>query len=440
MDNLLWTMIRSRHEHALQGLYCACSANAVVIEACMEHAIVNKMPLIVEATANQVNQDGGYTGMVPQDFVVFVEQIANQCGFDLQQLILGGDHLGPLTWAKLPAEQAMAKARVLVELFVKAGFTKIHLDTSMHLGDDDQQVLLPTTVIAQRGIELMKVCEQAYQERLETNPQAIKPCYIIGSEVPIPGGAQEIEGMHITTYEDAYTTIETFRSMMEVYGLSEVWPRVVGLVVQPGVEFGDEAIHEYDPQLANHLPGLLKDYPNLVYEGHSTDYQSPVKLRQMVEHDIALLKVGPGLTFAYREGLFALAMIEEALFNGKIVTSQLIQVLEQVMVEQPESWYKHYHGDAHQLQLARKYSFSDRIRYYLPHPQVVAAINTLMYNFGDRPIPLTLLSQYLPIQYHQVRAGKLQNHALHLIKDVIRVTLDDYRYAIRKPETHNDNT
>ena len=80
---------------------------------------------------------------------------------------------------------------------------------------------------------------------------------------------------------------------------------------------------------------------------------------------------------------------------------------------------------------ARKYSFSDRIRYYLPNPQVEMAIQQLMHNFGDQPIPLTLLSQYLPIQYHRIRAGQLQNHALELIKDVIRVTLDDYLYAIK---------
>ncbi|WP_163362694.1 class II D-tagatose-bisphosphate aldolase non-catalytic subunit, partial [Escherichia coli] len=76
-------------------------------------------------------QYGGYTGMTPVDFVVFVETIAREEGFDRTNLIFGGDHLGPNPWRKLPAEEAMAKAEAMVIDYIQAGFTKIHLDASM---------------------------------------------------------------------------------------------------------------------------------------------------------------------------------------------------------------------------------------------------------------------------------------------------------------------
>ena len=57
--------------------------------------------MLIESTCNQVNQYGGYTGMVPNE----------------------------------PAEFAMQKAEVMIHDYVKAGFVKIHLDCSMSLAD-----------------------------------------------------------------------------------------------------------------------------------------------------------------------------------------------------------------------------------------------------------------------------------------------------------------
>lgn len=414
------------------GIYSACTANEIILEACMERAKRDSMYVLIEATANQVNQYGGYTGMKPEDFRRFVFSIAEKVDFPVDKIILGGDHLGPLTWKALPAEKAMEEAKELVRQFVLAGFTKIHIDTSMHLGDDDPSKKLETSVIAGRGAVLAEVAEKAYKELLSLNPKALHPVYVIGSEVPVPGGSQgEDDGLQVTKVSDFKETVELFERSFLNNGLEEAWNNVIAIVVQPGVEFGDETIHEYDRNAAKELCKALKDYPNLVFEGHSTDYQTEYALKSMVEDGIAILKVGPALTFALREALFALNRIEDELLSSRkgIQPSRFIEVLDKAMVNNPKNWEKYYHGDEGRITLARKYSFSDRCRYYLPVPEVQEAIKRLMENLKNVEIPLSLISQYMPVQYERIRKGLLAKDPESLAKDRVINCIDQYLYA-----------
>ena len=124
------------------GIHCGipsyCTANGLVIEACLQQGKRFGDDILIEGTANQVNQFGGYTGMTPADFRDFVYELADKVGFPRERVVLGGDHLGPLTWCKEPESSAMQKAEDLVRAFVLAGYKKIHLDTSMRLGDDSK--------------------------------------------------------------------------------------------------------------------------------------------------------------------------------------------------------------------------------------------------------------------------------------------------------------
>lgn len=414
------------------GIYSACSANEYVIEAAMERALKTGGLVLIEATANQVNQFGGYTGMKPEDFKAFVCKIAEKIQFPADKLILGGDHLGPLTWKNEKSDTAMEKSCELLKQYVLAGFTKIHIDTSMHLADDNINEKLDTGVIAKRGAVLCKVAEEAYAELLKTDENALQPVYVVGSEVPIPGGSQEEEeGIQVTRVSDFESTVETFRQAFYELGLQKAWANVIAVVVQPGVEFGDETIHEYDRDAAKELCQALKKYPNLVFEGHSTDYQTPTALKEMVKDGIAILKVGPALTFALREGLFALSMIEEELFkyDPDIHLSNLINVFDEAMLQNPENWRKHYHGNGSKVRFARKYSFSDRCRYYLPDSNVQNAVKRLIKNLKTVTIPYSLLSEYMPIQYRKVRSGELANEPESLLKDRVVNCIDDYLYA-----------
>lgn len=420
-------LLNERKIKDVKGIISICTANPRVLKACFNYYKDIKSPLVIEATANQVNQDGGYTGMVPETFKDFVYGLAKEASFPLDRLFLGGDHLGPLTWSNLNEAEALEKSKVLVRDYVLAGFTKIHLDTSMRLADDSKDEILSTDVIAQRGITLLQVCEDAYQERLKKYPNALQPVYIIGSEVPIPGGAQEEEGIEVTKVEDFKHTVSVYRKHMETEGLLNVWVRVLAVVVQPGVEFGDASVHEYDRKKANKLIMSLDDVSGLVFEGHSTDYQTRFGLKEMVEDGIAILKVGPALTFALREGLYALAYMEKALID-EANQSKFMEVLDEVMLEKPNNWKKHYHGSEAELAFKRHYSFSDRSRYYMPDERIEHAIEVMMKNLKD--IPLSLLSQFMPIQYRKVREGQLNKDPELLAQDVVHELLKDYRYAV----------
>ena len=425
------TIVAGQKAGIPKGIYSCCSANEMVLRAAIQRGKARDTTVLIEATANQVNQYGGYTGMRPADFYQYAIGLAREMGLPEEQLVLGGDHLGPLTWTAYKEEQAMERAKELVRQYAQAGFTKIHLDTSMRLADDSTTERLSDETIARRGAELCKVAEEAWLQRKQEVPGAQAPVYIIGSEVPIPGGAQEAEdSLEVTKPEDCEATIQIFQDTFARFGLEEAWQRVVGLVVQPGVEFGDAEIFAYDREKASALTSTMRAHPQFVLEGHSTDYQTPQNLKEMVEDGIAILKVGPALTFAYREGLLALEEIEKELLGGRgLFLSDLRQTLEYSMLEQPDNWKKHYHGDGNQVKFARMFSFSDRARYYLPVPRVEKAIERLRANLSDVDIPVTLLSQYLPVQYARVRNRELPCRVDDLLIDHIGDCIDGYLYA-----------
>ena len=417
------------------GIYSCCSANEYVLRAAMERSRNSGEYLLIEATANQVDQFGGYTGMKPQDFIRYVYRLAELESFPKDKLILGGDHLGPLTFSNQVEEAAMENASELVRQYVSAGFTKIHLDTSMKVLNDSKDLRLSDSIIARRGAILCKVCEEEYERRKKQCPDSYPPVYVIGSEVPIPGGIQEGEDtVEVTTPVAARDTLNSFKNAFLALGLEGAWDRVIGLVVQPGVEFGDEAVFEYDRVKAKNLSAVLGNNTEMVFEAHSTDYQTRQSLREMVEDGYAILKVGPALTFAFREALFSLELIEKELNKIEAYPqgmSDFRHVLEMEMLEDTSKWENHYHGTDQELMFERAFSFSDRARYYSPKPRIIHAIDTLIENLSCRKIPLTLLSQYFPSQYMSVRMKKIENTPLALIKDRIGDCIDDYSAATR---------
>ena len=418
MANYLMQLARGRGTGERQGIYSVCSAHPWVMEAALRHAMHRDRPLLIEATCNQVNQFGGYTGMQPGDFRRSVEAVAAKVGFPVDRLILGGDHLGPHPWQDAPAEEAMRNAVEMVQLFVREGFTKIHLDTSMACGGESAP--LADERIAERAATL---CAAAEACALET-----KPVYVIGTEVPTPGGAmEELSSVHVTTLEDSRRALEAHRRAFSEADLASAWDRVIALVVQPGVEFGNDTVVDYEPAKAKHLTRLLDEHAGLVFEAHSTDYQRSEAYAELVQDGFAILKVGPQLTFAMRQAVFALVRIEEECVVPEL-RSCLPQVLERVMLENPAQWEHHYHGTREEQSFLRLHSYSDRIRYYWNYPEVQRSIEKLMANLSHGPLPETMLSDYLPEQYRKVRAG-LANQPLPIVFDKIAEVLETYAEA-----------
>lgn len=407
------------------GIYSVCTAHPVALEAAMIQARTDRACLVIEATANQVNQFGGYTRMRPPEFPPFIAAIADRVGLPSTRILLGGDHLGPLCWTNENADAALEKAHQLVRAYVRAGFLKIHLDTSIACADDSEP--LGDEEVARRAAFL---CEAAEREAAESGNGAF-PVYVIGTEVPPAGGATtSIRDIEVTSPDRAQRTVEIHKLAFADRGLAGVWPRVVGLVVQPGVEFNHTSVQPYDSERAGALSLALADLPGIVFEAHSTDYQPKESYSAMLRDHFAILKVGPQLTFALREALFALSAIEDELLSPG-TSSQLRNACERVMTENPKDWIHHYPAEEPQARWYRRYSYSDRIRYYWSFPEISQALDKMYRNLSAVHIPLPLLSQYMPAQYEAVRAGALRPTPRNLaIHNVLRVT-SQYSSACR---------
>ena len=387
----LRALLLANHDGRPAGIPSVCSAEPAVLAAALGAARGARGIALIESTCNQVNQEGGYTGMTPATFRAQVEQLAAVEGVADASLVLGGDHLGPYPWRAEPAEAAMAKARELVRHCVRSGYRKLHLDASMMLGGDrsrgtgddepgppDEPGRLAEDLALRRTVEL---CAAAEEEHRRVAPDAPGPIYVIGTEVPVPGGETAgAEGPAPTRPEDVRRFVTRAGEAFGDAGLEEAWGRVTAVVVQPGVEFDEWAVHAYRPESGRPLATLIDRMPRLVYEAHSTDYQTPAALKALVRDHFAILKVGPALTFAYREALFALEGIERELLAagllGGVEPSRLREALDAAMLADPAQWRAYHAGSAPAQALARAFSFSDRARYYLPAEAVRDAVCT----------------------------------------------------------------
>ncbi|MBN9219002.1 MAG: D-tagatose-bisphosphate aldolase, class II, non-catalytic subunit [Mesorhizobium sp.] len=388
--NPLTGLAAARAKGKPYGITSVCSAHPLVIQAAIRRAVNDREAvLLIEATCNQVNQFGGYTGMTPDLFVAFVLEIASREGLDPARIIFGGDHLGPNPWRGEPAAQAMNKAEAMVTAYVWAGFSKIHLDASM--GCAGEPAALDDETIAIRAARLAKAAEKAARAR-----GGAMPLYIVGTEVPVPGGADHaISDLKPTEAAAARRTIEIHRDIFAREGLAEAIARVIAVVVQPGVEFGSQNVVAYAPEASKALTAVLDEQPSLVYEAHSTDYQSRAALTALVANGFPILKVGPGLTFALREALYGLDLIAGEMVAG-YGDRPLARTMERVMLAAPGHWHSHYHGNAASLYLQRHYSYSDRIRYYWSNPAASVATARLCEALDGIAIPETLMRQFLP--------------------------------------------
>jgi D-tagatose-1,6-bisphosphate aldolase subunit GatZ/KbaZ len=363
-----------------------------------------------------VNHQGGYTGLTPEAFRDGLYRTADRVGLPSQRILLGGDHLGPNPWRHLPAEAALAQAEVMVAAYVAAGYQKIHLDTSM--GCQGEPEHLPDELTAARAARLAVVAEQA------AAGAARKPSYVIGTEVPVPGGASsEIDHLEVTPPGAVLATLEAHRHAFAAAGAGAAFERVIAVVVQPGVEFDNQKVVVFEPERARQLSAVLTEMPGLVFEAHSTDYQPPDKLARLVADGFAILKVGPALTFAMREGLYALDQIAGAL-DPEWCEHSLVAAMEMEMIATPRYWQSYYRGSPNSQRILRQFSYSDRIRYYWASPAPQRAVQRLMDQLSLTSIPEPLISQFLPTLYPRVASGAVdpvpKSLVIELVSDVLR--------------------
>lgn len=391
-----------------------CTANDRVLQIIAHFAAQNRLPALIEATCNQVNQFGGYTGRTPADYASSIRKIVSDAGMPAKNLILGGDHLGPNPWRHLDADNAMQNAKVLVKDYVEAGFTKLHLDTSMACG---QEPTPSFELVAKRSAELCVVAEKFA-------PDASMLIYVIGTEVPAPGGkSDDSSGIQVTTPDGLAETIVTHQAAFGAAGVPQGIEKTIAVVVHSGVDFSHDNIFRYDRAKVADLTAAIKGYENFGFEAHSTDYQSTRDLLHLVTDHSVILKVGPELTFRFREGVIALDQIEAELsfsFPASIRTSIL-----QVMAEEPAYWKNHYSGSDDHIEFLKIYSFSDRIRYYWDRPAVLAALEQLIVNLASVGVTSALASQYgmtFPV-------ANARLHPNEIISQRVQTTVERYYRA-----------
>lgn len=374
------------------GLPCFCTANEYVLRAVLSYAAKTGFPTVIEATCNQVNQDGGYTGMTAADFMSWLRGLADRAGVPMDQLILGGDHLGPNPWKSEPIDGAMGKARELVKQYVEAGFQKIHIDASMACGGEPNPTF---EQVAERAADLCAVSEAHA-------PEPEKLIYIIGTEVPIPGGeTEEPDELDVTSVDRFRATIRTHRDAFAARGLEAAWARIASIVTQPGVDFGHTSIFPFVPEKAQPLSDAILTENALTFEAHSTDYQPTEALAALVKSHFFFLKVGPELTFRFREAVWALADIEAQIKPAR--PSRIREVIEDLMTQSPGYWKDYYGGSDEQIAQLRTYSYSDRIRYYWTNAKVTAALDALLKNLSEAPLPETLVSQaFMGLEFGEI--------------------------------------
>jgi D-tagatose-bisphosphate aldolase class II non-catalytic subunit len=380
-DRLL-AVVRDNRQGLRRALPSWCTAHQETLAAILAAHRDNDDPILVEATCNQVNQEGGYTGLTPQAFRAFVEGLAKTEGIDIRRLIFGGDHLGPNPWRHLTSREAMRRAGEMVRAYVEAGYIKIHLDASMRCADD---VVLEESEIAARAANLCAIAEQASSKS--------HLVYVVGTEVPIPGGETTPLAAHaITPAANVDRTIDLHAKAFASRGLGDVMGRAVAIVVQPGVDFNNNEILHFDKTAAASLVQALAEHPTIAFEGHSTDFQSGAALGDLVDCNFAFLKVGPELTFAFREAIFAMASADNV-FAG-LGDSAVVRALEEVMDADPSQWRPYVAEDGN-ARIDRLFGLSDRVRYYWGIQSVRTAVGAQMARIDSKVIPPGVFQQFV---------------------------------------------
>jgi D-tagatose-1,6-bisphosphate aldolase subunit GatZ/KbaZ len=397
------------------GIYSLCSAHPLVIESALHEARASGTPLLVEATSNQVNQFGGYTGLTPAGFRAFVHDIAGRVGYPADRVWFGGDHLGPNAWRQETAATAMGHAEELVAQFVAAGFRKLHLDCSMSCIDDPSP--LPEATVASRAARLCAAAERGWREH-----GGDAPACVIGTEVPVPGGAGAEELLASPSRPGGGAGDDRGAPCaFEAADLAAAGRAAVALVVQPGSSSITTRSSTTAPE---------RREAERLSRGHrsSSTRRIPPTTRRRRTFRRWCATISPSSGRAgrdlRRETLWALAAIEREL-PGAAAGPGLREVVTAVMRADTRHWRGYYHDPATES-FDLSYSLSDRIRYYWPHADVQRACASMLETLRRRPIPLTLMSQYLPRQYAAVRSGQLAPSVDALLRDGVAAALRPY--------------
>ncbi len=409
------SLIEQNRGGANIGLPCFCSANEMVLRTLFECCAAHDVPIVVEASATQVNQDGGYTGISAADFSRWVSSLSAEFGVADERLVLAGAHLGPMPWSHLSPKDALDNTKNLVKDYAAAGFRKIHLDAPVASNEEqhpDVQILATRTARLCEIAEMHAPCPDQLIYVLSSLPSLPAPS--IGSSFDV-GSAPPA-----TSAEQLNATIAAYQEAFVRQGLRHAWDKVVSIDALPSIGFDHFSVQPLQARSAELLSAEILKHNGLSLSVSSADYQSSSDLSTLVENQFFFLKAGPELTFKMREAIFALATIAQQISGTG--TPDIIAALDTAISKYPNDWAPYFTGDIATRKQLHHYSFSDRLRYYWNFPDVRSQLLKFMMNLDTIKLPDSLVSQHFQTR----EFGTLDMPASRLIHDSVRQSI--YRF------------
>ncbi len=288
------------------GVYSVCSAHPTVVEAAIMQAGADDVPVLIEATSNQVDQFGATpdaSGRVPRP-----PSSASPTGADFprSRVVLGGDHLGPNRWQGETAAAAMEKADATHRRLRRAGYSKIYLDAACPVPTTRQCSMTRPSRSAPHACCTSRRIRATQRRR----PSDVRHRHRgTGSRA----GPRDARRSHPDAGRSCRATDRRASGRVHPIRLDHVWPRVMALVVQPGVEFDHLQVIDYRRTAHRGATARPRHGTAPGVRGAFHRLSATPQIARARRRSLAVLKVGPGLTFAMREALFGLAHIENQL-------------------------------------------------------------------------------------------------------------------------------
>lgn len=272
-------------------LFAACPNSVSVIRAAIRSAKRNCSPIKFAATLNQVDMDGGYTGMNHAQFVTTIRREMERIHFT-GPVIIAMDHGGP--WLRdfqrtegWSLDKTMNWVKKSFEDAIKAGYDLIHVDPTVDIGLSEGDTIAIELVV-ERTVELMAHCEK-YRRASDLPPIA----YEVGTE-EVHGGLADLD-----VFKQFF---ELLKDRLVSSGFEDIWPCfVVGKVGT------DLHTTQFDPDTAMQLASIASMYGSVI-KGHYTDNVNNPE--EYPASGMGGANVGPEFTEREYEGLMELDALE----------------------------------------------------------------------------------------------------------------------------------
>jgi tagatose-1,6-bisphosphate aldolase non-catalytic subunit AgaZ/GatZ len=295
MDYLLLKIRRLKKETGIaRTIFAACPNSSAVIRASLHSAKRNNAPIKFAATLNQVDLDGGYTGLTQEQFVKTIRQEAKAIHFT-GPVIIAIDHGGP--WLKdlhnrekWTYENTMRAVKKSFEAAIAAGYDLIHVDPTIDITLPKGEII-SIEVVAERTVELI-----AHTENFRRRGNYPRVAYEVGTE-EVHGGLADMEVFN--------KFFQLLKQGLHKHDLNDVWPCfVVGKV---GTDLHTST---FDPEVAEQLTKVASIYGSVI-KGHYSDNVTNPEAYPL--SGMGAANVGPEFTEREYEGLMELCEVENDL-------------------------------------------------------------------------------------------------------------------------------